>query len=285
MMKYLNLGCGRRFHPAWTNIDFTSTGDSVIARDLTKGIPYPDRSFDVVYSSHVLEHFSKTNAKSFLDECYRVLRPEGVIRIAVPDLEQIAKTYLNSLEQASSGSQEWADNYDWILLEMYDQTVRNHSGGEMAKYFFAEQIPNQEFVLQRLGAEAENLLETRNRSRQEKPLIVDTKSKARRILQHIYRFVRYRDYHHETILKLLLGKEYETLQIGRFRQGGEIHQWMYDRYSLALLLKKCGLEKIVRRSASDSYISNWTSFNLDTESDGTVYKPDSLFMEAIKPAL
>jgi len=283
-MKYLNLGCGRRFDSAWTNIDFTSTGDGVIAWDLTKGIPYPDRSFNVVYSSHVLEHFPKTEAKSFLDECYRVLRPEGVIRIAVPDLEQIAKTYLNSLEQASCGSQEWADNYDWMLLEMYDQTVRNYSGGEMAKYFLKEYIPNQEFILQRLGGEAENLLKTRNHINPEKPLVVDTKSKIRRILQQVYRFVRYRDYHRESILKLLLGKDYQALQIGRFRQGGEVHQWMYDRYSLALLLKTCGLENIVLRTASESYISNWTSFDLDTESDGTVYKPDSLFMEAIKPA-
>jgi hypothetical protein len=59
---------------------------------------------------------------------------------------------------------------------------------------------------------------------------------------------------------------------------------MYDRYSLASLLQKCGLGKIVQRTASESYISNWTNFNLDTELDGTVYKPDSLFMEAVKPA-
>lgn len=210
-------------------------------------------------------------------------RPQGVIRIAVPDLEQIAKTYLQSLKQASSGSQEWADNYNWILLEMYDQTVRNYSGGEMAKYLFDEDIPNQEFILQRLGIEAENLFKARNLGEPEKPLIADTEGRLKHLLRQIYRFVRYPDYHRESILKLLLGKEYETLQIGRFRKSGEIHQWMYDRYSLALLLNKCGLEKIVPRTASESYISNWTNFNLDTELDGTVYKPDSLFMEGIKP--
>ncbi len=284
-MKYLNLGCGRRYHTAWTNIDFTSTGDSVIAWDINKGIPYPDCSFDVVYSSHVLEHFSKIKAQFFLDECYRVLRPKGVIRIAVPDLEKIAKTYLESLEKASSGSQEWSDHYNWILLEMYDQTVRNHSGGEMAKYFFQDTIPNQEFILQRLGVEAENLLKARERLGQEKPVKASTKSKIKQILRKIYRFVSCPNYHRESILKLLLGKEYETLQIGRFRQAGEVHQWMYDRYSLGLMLEKCGLEKIVSRTASESYISNWTDFNLDTQSDGTIYKPDSLFMEAIKPTV
>jgi hypothetical protein len=59
---------------------------------------------------------------------------------------------------------------------------------------------------------------------------------------------------------------------------------MYDRYSLALLLEKYGLENIIQRTAAESYIPDWASFNLDTELDGTVYKPDSLYMEAIKPA-
>ena len=85
------------------------------------------------------------------------------------------------------------------------------------------------------------------------------------------------------LLKLILGKEYRTLQIGRFRQSGEIHQWMYDHYSLSVLLKKCNLTDVIQRSATESYIPDWTRFNLDTEMDGTVYKPDSLFMEAIKP--
>ncbi|HEY9706602.1 MAG TPA: methyltransferase domain-containing protein, partial [Oculatellaceae cyanobacterium] len=166
-MNYLNLGCGRRFHPAWTNVDFVSTGEGVIAHNLTNGIPFPDASFDVVYHSHVLEHFPKTEAEVFLRECYRVLRPQGVLRVVVPDLEQIARTYLIALEQASSGSQEWASNYEWILLEMYDQTQRNHSGGEMAAYLFKENIPNQEFVLKRYGIEAKNLIEAAHLRRQQ----------------------------------------------------------------------------------------------------------------------
>jgi hypothetical protein len=58
---------------------------------------------------------------------------------------------------------------------------------------------------------------------------------------------------------------------------------MYDYYSISLLLKNNGLSGIIRRSAHESYIPNWTNFNLDTELDGTIYKPDSLYVEAIKP--
>lgn len=282
-MKYLNLGCGSRFHHEWTNVDFTSTGDRVIAHNLTQGIPFPEAFFDVVYHSHLLEHFSKTQAESFLRECFRVLRPQGILRVVVPDLEQIARSYLIAIEQAMSGSQEWTANYEWILLEMYDQTVRNHPGGEMAAYLLREYIPNHEFVLKRLGIEAKNLIEAGHQLRQQPQSVSIPEGKHKRLLKQIYRFLRYPTYRQESLLKILLGKEYSALQIGRFRQSGEIHQWMYDRYSLGLLLEKCGLENVVERTATDSYIPNWTSWNLDTEIDGSIYKPDSLFMEAIKP--
>ena len=253
-MNYLNLGCGHHFHPAWTNINFTSTGDRVIAHNLTQGIPFPDASFDIVYHSHLLEHFPKHEAESFLKECCRVLRPQGVLRVVVPDLEQIARTYLIALEKASSGSQEWATNYEWILLEMYDQTVRNHSGGEMAAYFSRDQIPNQEFILKRLGIEGKNLIEAGHQYRQQLQSASVSESYPKRLLKQIYRFVRYPTYRRESLIKLLLGKEYRALQVGRFRQSGEAHQWMYDHYSLALLLEKCGLEHIIERTAVESYI-------------------------------
>lgn len=283
-MKFLNLGCGNRFHSAWTNIDFVSTGEGVIAYNLAQGIPFPDNFFDVVYHSHILEHFSKTAAKSFLFECYRVLRPQGILRVVIPDLEQIARTYIKALECASSGSQKWAANYEWILLEMYDQTVRNHSGGEMAKYFSQEHIPNQEFVLNRCGTEAKKLISEGHLHPQEALATLAIEAPHKRLLKQIYRFFRYPAYRRELLLEKLLGEEYPVLQIGRFRQSGEVHQWMYDHYSLAILLKKCGLKDIIQRTAIESYILDWAMWNLDTETDGMIYKPDSLYMEAIKPA-
>ncbi|QIZ72501.1 class I SAM-dependent methyltransferase [Oxynema aestuarii] len=281
-MKYLNLGCGRRFHSDWTNVDFTSTGEGVIAHNLTQGLPFPDSSFDVIYHSHVLEHFTKNTAESFLSECCRVLRSQGILRVVVPDLEQIAKIYLVALEKVNAGFKEWAANYEWILLEMYDQTVRNNSGGEMGAYLLQEDIPNEEFVLKRYGIEAKNLIEAGRQHQQTPQSSLVFESQPKGLLKQIYRFLRNPDYRREFLLKTLLGNEYNALQIGRFRQSGEVHQWMYDRHSLSILLEKCGLENIVQRSATESYIPNWTSFNLDTEPDGTVYKPDSLFMEAIK---
>jgi predicted SAM-dependent methyltransferase len=281
--NYLNLGCGHRFHPAWTNVDFISTAEGVMAADLTKGIPFPDASFDVVYHSHLLEHFPKSKAEPFLRDCYRILRPNGILRVAVPDLEQIAKAYLIALENAATGSKEWADNYDWILLEMYDQAVRNYPGGEMAEYLSRDRIPNEEFVFKRCGIEAKNIINHARYRRRQARNLSKQKYHPKRLLNRIYRFVCCRQHWRELLLKLLCGGEYEAMQIGRFRAKGEIHQWMYDRHSLSVLLSICGLKNIKQQAATESYISDWTSFNLDTNPDATSYKPDSLYMEGIKP--
>jgi len=283
-MKYLNLGCGQRFHPSWTNINFVSTGDSVIAHNLKDGIPFPDQSFDVVYHSHVLEHFPKAEAEPFIRECYRVLRPQGILRVVVPDLEQIARTYLHCLEQAATDSQEWDQNYQWMLLEMYDQTVRNQAGGEMINFLSRQNLSNQEFVVERCGIEIQNIILTAQK--QHSILEPLHKIVIKKLAKHIYRLFRHPDYLRQAILKLILSPtEIESLKIGQFRQGGEVHQWMYDHYSLSILLKNSGLDGITKRTAYESYIPNWTSFNLDTEPDASVYKPDSIYMEAVKPVL
>ncbi|MGA7935181.1 MAG: methyltransferase domain-containing protein, partial [Kovacikia sp.] len=285
LTPYLNLGCGQRFHLDWVNIDFTESGKGIIVHDLLQGIPYPDHSFDVVYHSHLLEHFPKSSAKPFLDECYRVLRPQGILRIAVPDLEQIARTYLLALEKAHFGVPEWIANYEWILLEMYDQTARNYSGGEMAAYLFSDTIPNQDFVLQRIGTEAKILIEMGRQLRQQSLSTPVATPQPLRFLKQIYRFLRYSAYRREATLRVLLGQEYEVLNIGRFRRSGEIHQWMYDRFSLTSLLHQCRFQQITQQAADTSAIPHWTNFNLDTEPDGSVYKPDSIYIEAIRPDL
>ena len=281
-MKYLNLGCGNRYHPDWTNINFISTGEGVIAHNLQLGIPFSDSSFNVIYHSHVLEHFSKTEAEPFIKESYRVLRPQGILRVVVPDLEEIARVYLKTLDKVSAGFEEEISNYEWILLEMYDQTVRNKPGGEMISFLSRQNFSNQDFVIKRCGIEIENII----RSAQKQNLFLNSTEESgfKKILKHIYRLLRYPNYRHQAILELLLSStELNALRIGQFRQSGEVHQWMYDRYSLKRLLEDCGFIDIKQYAANTSSIPNWTSFNLDTEPDGAVYKPDSLYMEATKP--
>jgi len=263
-IKYLNLGCGKRYHKEWTNIDFVKTGDGVIAHNLLKGIPFEDEQFEVVYHSHVLEHFSKEDAIKFIKQCHRVLQPNGIIRIAVPDLEQIVRQYLKAMESALSGDEKSANNYDWMMLELYDQTIRNNGGGAMATYLNRNSIPNANFIHQRMGQEAITIQE--HFSEKETKPQNSLKDKIKSIVKHFGS-------------QLSVVKKY---RIGNFRLQGEIHQWMYDRYSLARLLQECGFREVTVTTAFKSSIPNWNQYeSLDLE-NGKVRKPDSLFMEARK---
>ena len=259
--KLLNLGCGNRYHCDWVNIDFISTSRQVNPHDLSKGIPCSDNSVDVVYHSHVLEHFTKKNAVKFIKECYRVLKPGGVIRVAVPDLEIIAKNYLSFLLSALAGDKMAEANYDWSVLEMYDQAVRDCGGGEMKKYYRQENMLNKDFVKERMGYFFEIMTQKR------------TPKTGNTWKRRAVNFLR-------SITENLPGEK--TRRLGKFRLSGEVHKWMYDRFSLARLLKNSGFREICQRTAKESYMENWPSYNLDTEPDESVYKPNSLVMEAKK---
>lgn len=63
---------------------------------LTRRLPFRTDSIDGIYASHVLEHLHFSDAKIFLEECLRILRPGGILRLVVPDLEHQARTYLAS---------------------------------------------------------------------------------------------------------------------------------------------------------------------------------------------
>jgi predicted SAM-dependent methyltransferase len=279
-MNLLNLGCGSNFHKEWINIDFVSKSNAVQSHNLLEGIPFEAQSMDVVYHSHVLEHFSKTDGIKFIKECYRVLKPQGVIRIAVPNLEMIAKEYLKHLDMAVLGQEKAKQNYDWIVLELFDQMIRNVSGGNMKAYLHQESIPNESYVFERIGIEGKQI-RSAFLNKQQKPKKSAVKAEAllkkiKRNINNILQIVRGQHNHTK-----LTESQKKAMQIGQFRLGGEIHQWMYDRYSLSELLKSVGFDNIKICTAFNSDIPNWEKFQLDVV-DGEVRKPDSLFIEAIK---
>ena len=280
--SYLNLGCGSRYHPAWTNMDIAPQSPGVIQHDLSRGIPLPDASCTVVYNSAVLEHMRCANALAFLLECHRVLKPGGTIRVGVPDLERLCRLYLHKLEAAFTGDEVSAHDYNWIMLELYDQTVREQSGGMMLAYLRQDPLPNESFVYAQIGEEGRQLVQALRLQTRVGQLTRVTPAQSllyrlRNRLSRLPGIVKQR------LQRWLLGADgMRALEIGRFRLGGEVHQWMYDRYSLARLLQEAGFCDPVVRDPTSSQIPDWVSFHLDTLPDGTVIKPDLFFMEATK---
>jgi predicted SAM-dependent methyltransferase len=276
MPLYLNLGCGRRAHSSWINLDLAPSVPGVVSCDLSTGIPYPDSSIDVVYNSAMLEHLKKCDAESFVRECHRVLKTGGILRIGVPDLECICRNYLQKLEAAVAGIDGADDDYNWMMVELVDQFTRRRSGGEMVEFLGRADLRNKSFILERIGEEGREIIENLQKHGRNSAV-----SAARPAWRRIASFIR--RIRSKVLVPIVLRKEeMKALELGRFSQSGEVHQWMYDRYSLVRLFRAAGFASAKVCNAHMSSIANWDSYALDKLADGTVIKPDLFFVEGVK---
>lgn len=240
----LNCACGTVMHPGWTNIDFSpyawlgrrrwlgrllwATGllspdrwerlqrvdPQVIYWDLRRGIPFGDETFDAVYHCHFLEHLPRAAAARFLAECYRVLVPGGVLRVAVPDLEAIIDSYCQAVRRLDLGDAPAAEDHRQAIHRLFDQMVRSELAGT---------------------------------------------ERQRPVLRWVERRLR-----------------------GNAVRNGELHYWMYDRFSLEEMLVEAGFSQIARCGQEQSAIAGFTSCALEIGPSGRPYHPHSLYMEGTK---
>lgn len=82
-MIKVNLGCGKNILPGWDNHDKDI--------DITKKLPFADSSIDRIFAEHVVEHVEYYAAIKFFEDCYRVLKPGGIIRITIPSIENVMR--------------------------------------------------------------------------------------------------------------------------------------------------------------------------------------------------
>lgn len=240
MSTILNLGCGTKTSPRTTNIDWSIHArlrrnpvsrrlaplilkgerqelflsmDDVLVHDLKKGIPASDVNVDAVYHSHVLEHIDRDAVPAFFAEIRRVLKPGGVHRIVVPDLERYARDYLASLAEGLT---------DPAARSRHDATVST-------------------MILQMVRREA-----------------FGTSHQAR------------------------LQRRVENLLLGDARKRGETHMWMWDRVNLPEALERAGYQGMEVLDWQTSRIPDWNEIGLDRGADGGEYKPESLYVEALR---
>jgi len=275
-MLMVNLGCGGTWHADWLNLDALPRSSQVQPCDVRNAIPLASSSCDVVYHSHLLEHLERSAGERLMRECHRVLKPEGICRVAVPDLERIVRAYVQALDSAPVEADSF--EYEWAMIELYDQTVRQMPGGEMGLAMRTATPEQRRHVESRVGppptvtaAAKQARLQRFTRER-----LLAAASRRSTLAKH---------WLEESVLRLVGGEESrDELRLGRFRHSGEIHYWMYDRYSLSRLFQRVGFHEIKVCSANESLIPLFETFCLEVL-DGRVRKPDSLFVESLRPAV
>ena len=107
---WLNIGCGNKHLNGFVNMDIEKPYNEKL--DARKGLPYADQAVDGVYSEHFFEHLTQAEGLCFLRECRRVLKRGGVVRIAMPDLDELVKRYMS--EDWRGDGDMFKLGFDWV---------------------------------------------------------------------------------------------------------------------------------------------------------------------------
>lgn len=119
--KIVDLGCGP------IENSFKSPEGQVLRVDIREEVnpdyrcdirklPFATGEFDVVFSSHTLEHFPLKEVPSVVEEWIRVMKPDGELRLMLPNLEWAAQQIVNGecdmdCMNVLYGAQTYDENY------------------------------------------------------------------------------------------------------------------------------------------------------------------------------
>jgi SAM-dependent methyltransferase len=129
MKTYVQYGAGNKFIPGWMSFDASPTlriqrvpilgrllrrrlnchfEDGIIYGDIVKGLPLPNDSADFVFCSHVLEHLTLADFNCALKNTYKLLKPGGIFRVIVPDLQMDIEDYIRGINSEITELQQSA---------------------------------------------------------------------------------------------------------------------------------------------------------------------------------
>ena len=118
----LHLGCGERYLPGFCHIDIRKFPHIDYVASIDKLDMFEDDSVNLIYASHLLEHFSRNKTEEVLKEWHRVLKRGGIIRLAVPDFEKLINVYQETKDiklilGPLFGKQDYLENTHYMVFD------------------------------------------------------------------------------------------------------------------------------------------------------------------------
>jgi predicted SAM-dependent methyltransferase len=111
-VRKLHIGCGFNMIDGWLNSDYQPYPTDTLRLDATKTFAIEDNQFDYIFSEHMIEHLEYAGGSSMLNECFRVLRKDGTIRVSTPDLPFLIDLYRKDKSTQQMEYIKWAtDNF------------------------------------------------------------------------------------------------------------------------------------------------------------------------------
>lgn len=124
----LHLGCGDKHIDGFINIDFRYLPGVDEINNVSILKKYNNNSVDLIYASHVLEHFTRWEYKMVLKRWYDILKPNGILRLGVPDFNSIVEYYnktkdLRTISGLLYGGQDYVGNTHYWTWDF--ETLKN----------------------------------------------------------------------------------------------------------------------------------------------------------------
>lgn len=272
---------GGAFLKEWTNLKFSvlpqPEAGAIQHYNICRPLPFPEDTFDAVYALHIIEHLTPEEGRAFVAEVFRVLRPGGIFRASTPDLEGIVRAYLERLEEcARQPTKQTIVRYEWGVLELLDQMVRDRSGGLMRDRVEQGRF-DAEYSRERYGDVFDEFYRAPSPGSREavhKTLLERVSSKS------------------PTDLLRAIGRRLQGIIFGRLPHGKsrpldedprktrESNLWTHDQLSLRLLFEDEGFKKFSVKSYSKSDIVGWERYDFDRSNHGDHAVEPSLYVEA-----
>lgn len=142
LTRKLHLGAGGNILPGWLNTDIAPVSRAVMSLDMTRPFPFDDASFDYIAGEHVIEHMTLPEGLRMLQECFRVLKSGGKIRLSTPDIHRLLALYTAEPSDLQKRYVDWINRqfighsrgytptlilnnlfYNWGHRFIYDQNI------------------------------------------------------------------------------------------------------------------------------------------------------------------
>ena len=144
----LHIGCGKKHIPGYTHVDVIDYEHVDFVCDARNLKMIEDGAASEIYACHILEHVERSEVVDVLREWNRVLRPNGVIRIAVPDFEAVVEEYrenrdLMCFQGLLFGGQTYDYNFHHVAFdfEMLKTFLEDAGFSSVVKYDWRDFLP------------------------------------------------------------------------------------------------------------------------------------------------
>lgn len=148
--KRLQIGCQNHPMEGWLNADINPMHDEIILMDATQPFPLPDNTFETVFSEHMIEHIGFPEGQFMVKECFRIMKPGGVIRLSTPDIRFLIDLYHEPKTESQQKYLDFSKRYFGDKRPMLDTVVINNFFRDWGHQFIHD-FKTLEYILKEAG--------------------------------------------------------------------------------------------------------------------------------------